>query len=220
MKKNLILISALLGLMVLTGAYLIIASETDQEKRSNKAMAKNAEENKSCCSSEVDSEKSSDNSIFLLEGNWKSESNKNVNWSSLKGTNYVMTMIFTNCTYACPVIVNDMKKVEAQLSNKELKKVKFLLVSMDPERDTPEALLKFAKQYDIDLNRWQLLTSNESNVSEVAAVLGLKYKKETDGSYSHSNIITVLNKDGEINFQHFGLNQNIDDVVGAIKKLN
>lgn len=220
MKKNLILILALFVLMILAGAFLIIANETDQGKGPNKSRVKHLEEKKSCCSSEIDSDEADQNSIFLLDGNWKNENNKNVNWSSLKGVNYVMTMIFTNCTYACPVIVNDMKKVEAQLSNNDLKKVKFLLVSMDPERDTPEALLKFAKQYNLDLNRWRLLTSNESNVSEVAAVLGLKYKKETDGSFSHSNIITVLNKNGEINFQHFGLNQNIDDVVEAIEKIN
>lgn len=218
MKKNIIIISVLFGLIVLTGALLIIANETNQEKQTNK-NSKNSEEKKSCCASDIGSDEYSENSIFLLDGEWKSENNKNVEWNSLKGTNYVVTMIFTSCTYACPVIVNDMKKVEAELSGRELDKVKFLLVSIDPERDTPKALMNFAKQHSLDLNRWQLLTSDKSNVSDVAAVLGIKYKKEADGSFSHSNIITVLNKEGEIQLQHFGLNKNVSDVVEAIKNL-
>ncbi len=218
MKKNIIIISVLFGLIVLTGALLIIANETNQEKQTNK-NSKNSEEKKSCCASDIGSDEYSENSIFLLDGEWKSENNKNVEWNSLKGTNYVVTMIFTSCTYACPVIVNDMKKVEAELSGRELDKVKFLLVSIDPERDTPKALMNFAKQHSLDLNKWQLLTSDKSNVSDVAAVLGIKYKKETDGSFSHSNIITVLNKEGEIQLQHFGLNKNVSDVVEAIKNL-
>jgi len=220
MKKKIAVVFVLAGFMVLTGAFLIISNNSDHDGKSKKNVAVNKEEKKSCCSAGMSSEETSDNSFYLLEGNWKSEKNKTINWSSLKGNNYVMSMIFTNCTYACPVIVNNLKKVEAGLSSKDLKKVKFLLVSIDPERDTPEALLKFANRFNLDLNKWQLLTSGESNVSELAAVLGFKYKKEIDGSFSHSNIITVLNKDGEIDYQHFGLNKSIDDVVEAINKLN
>lgn len=215
--KKIVILSSIFGLMIFVGAYLIISNETSQGGTS--VAAGQHEETKSCCASEMGSNEYSEYSVFLLDGKWKSESNNNVDWSSLKGSNYVVTMIFTNCTYACPVIVNDIKKVEAGLSGDDLNKVKFLLVSMDPERDTPKELLKFANQHGLNLDSWQLLTSNESNVSDVAAVLGFKYKKETDGSYSHSNIITVLNKEGEIEFQHFGLNKNVDDVIEAIKKL-
>lgn len=67
-------------------------------------------------------------------------------------------MIFTSCTRACPVILNDLKKVEAGLLDTELIKIKFLLVSIDPEREARAALRKFAEEHNLDLNRWQLLT--------------------------------------------------------------
>ncbi len=221
MRKYFISITAVSLVMILTGAFYLISQNNPQETKTKKSSSKQEmKETKCCCSDMMKSSEMSDNSVYLLDENWKNENNASVKWSSLEGTPRIMAMIFTNCAYACPVIVNDMKKVESGLTKADLQKVKFLLVSIDPERDTPENLMKFAKLHDLDLNRWQLLTSNESNVSELAAVMGFQYKKENDGSYSHSNIISVLNKEGEIAYQHFGLNKDIGDIIEAVKKLN
>ena len=49
-------------------------------------------------------------------------------------------MFFTHCEYACPIIVNDMRKLQAALPEDVRGKVDFLLVSFDAKRDTPETL--------------------------------------------------------------------------------
>lgn len=218
MKKSFLVLMILAFTMILTGALVVVTNQSKQEYQSEKKNNSKKTEVKSCCSSEMANEEANENSVYLLNEAWKTSNNKTINWANLKGTPRIMAMIFTNCTYACPVIVNDMKKVEAGLSKKDLDRVKFLLVTIDPERDTPEAMTNFAKNMNLDLNRWELLTSNENNVSELAAVLGFKYKQEKDKSFSHSNIITVLNSEGEIAHQHFGLNQNIEDVIEAVHK--
>lgn len=218
MKKSFLVLMILAFTMILTGAIVVVTNQSKQEYQSEKKNNSKKTEVKSCCSSEMENEEANENSVYLLNEAWKTSNNKTINWANLKGTPRIMAMIFTNCTYACPVIVNDMKKVEAGLSKKDLDRVKFLLVTIDPERDTPEAMTNFAKNMNLDLNRWELLTSNENNVSELAAVLGFKYKQEKDKSFSHSNIITVLNSEGEIAHQHFGLNQNIEDVIEAVHK--
>lgn len=128
-----------------------------------------------------------------------------------------MAMIFANCTYACPIIVNDMKNIENSLTKKELDKTNFVLISIDPDRDTPEALKQFAERFGLDLKRWKLLTSNKNNVDELSAVLGFKYKEENDGGFSHSNIINIINSNGEVVSQHFGLNQKIRNIVTELK---
>lgn len=218
MKAKLIAAISIFFLIVFTGAVYIIT----QSKINEKIITTNNQNDpeRMCCAGNLGNNQVSDNSVYLLEENWKSQNNKTIKWSSLKGTTRIMAMIFANCTYACPVIINDMKKVKSSLSDRELKNVKFMLVSIDPERDTPEALKDLALIQHLNPNRWMLLTSNENNVSELAAVLGFNYKREKDGSFSHSNIISVLNKGGEIAYQHFGLNKDINDVVESIKKLN
>jgi cytochrome oxidase Cu insertion factor (SCO1/SenC/PrrC family) len=63
-----------------------------------------------------------------------------------------------------------------------------------------------------------LLTGRDEDISSLAAVLGFKYKKEDDGSFSHSNQIFVLDKEGELEYEHTGLNQDVTDVVSRLDK--
>jgi protein SCO1 len=167
----------------------------------------------SCCSSSMDSEEFTDNSVYQLDDEWKDQSGSSFALKELKGEKVVFTMFFASCTYACPILVNDMKKIEAEIPKKELPKYKFVLVSIDPERDTPARLSEFAELHQLDLNRWKLLTGSEGDIMEIAALTGFKYKKETSGEYSHSNIITFLNEDGEVEYQHKGLNKDVSYAV-------
>jgi len=56
-------------------------------------------------------------------------------------------------------------------------------------------------------------------VLDLAAVLGVKFKQDAQGQYSHSNLITLLNADGEIVQQFAGLNPNRDQLKAEIEKL-
>ena len=52
-------------------------------------------------------------------------------------------MFFANCGYACPVLVNDMQRLRTSLPAEVRAKARFVLVSFDTARDTPEALHAF-----------------------------------------------------------------------------
>lgn len=218
MKNNLV-ITIILALSIVLAATIAYIVKSEHDK-SEVTFAAHKEELHSCCAEEKSAGDASENSIYQLDSKWKTESGKEISLSELSGKPQIMAMIFTSCTYACPIIVNDIKKIEAGIPKQNLDKVNFLLVSIDPERDTPEALMLFAKKQKLNMSRWKLLTADDSSVSELAAVMGFKYKKEKDGSFSHSNIISVLDKKGVITFQHFGLNEDITDVIEAFNKLN
>jgi len=53
-------------------------------------------------------------------------------------------------------------------------------------------------------------------VRELAALLGVKYKQETDGAFSHSNLVTILNPAGEIVHQRTGLKGGLDEATAAL----
>ena len=44
----------------------------------------------------------------------------------------------------------------------------------------------------------------------------MKYKQESDGAFSHSNLFTVLNAEGEIVHQRLGLNGGLDEAAAAV----
>src|SRR5262249_5586746 len=84
--------------------------------------------------------------------------------------------------------------------------VGFVLVSFDSERDTPAALHKYRLEHQLDSGRWTLLHGKPDDVLELSALLGVKFKKDAQGQFMHSNVITFLNSEGEISFQETGLN--------------
>ncbi len=219
MKKYIITAAAAIG--VIFAALFILnftksddknyLHETEKIDYSAKETSESEEKNHSCCSSEEDTGEYSENSIYQLESEWTNQWGKKFSLGELEGSPVVLTMFFASCTYACPILINDMKKIENEIPEEELSSYKFVLVSIDPERDTPEKLEKFAEEKNLDTKRWTLLTGSSDDIMELAALTGFKYKKDKSGDFSHSNLITFLNKEGEILHQQFGLNQDISE---------
>lgn len=158
-------------------------------------------------------------SIFLLDSKWQTQDAKEIQLKDLKGKNLVVVMIFTSCTTACPILVADMQKVESKIDPKKLKETTMLLVSIDPENDTPEVLKAYAKTNNMDKEPWLFLRSDKESVRELANVLAVKYKKISPIVFSHSNIITVFNKNGEMVNQTEGTVKS-EEVAKTVNGLN
>jgi protein SCO1/2 len=47
-------------------------------------------------------------------------------------------------------------------------------------------------------------------------LLGVKYRRDANGDFSHSNLITVLNAEGEVSHQRSGLNGDVATAVRAV----
>lgn len=158
----------------------------------------------------------SDLSIYNLPSEWTTQDGKNIELKSLKGNVLVMVMIYTTCKAACPRLVADMRNIESRLNKKTKKNVKLILVSIDPETDTPEKLKAFSIANKMENDPWIFLRSTEENTREFAAVLAVNYKKISPIDFSHSNIISVFNPDGELIYQQEGLGVNNDNTVDRI----
>jgi len=159
----------------------------------------------------------SDESVFLLESQWENQKNEQKKLSDYGGKVIVGAMIFTNCPSACPRIVADLKIIESTLSEDERARIQFLLISMDPERDNPAQMSRFAS--DHRLNGWEIIRSDKSATMEIANVLGVRVKPLKEGGFDHSNIIQLLNAQGEIVFQQQGLNVDPVATLKEIRKL-
>lgn len=155
-------------------------------------------------------------SIYNLPSVWTSQNNKETELKDLRGDVLVMVMIYTSCQVACPRLVADMRDIESKLPNEKKQNVKFVLVSIDPETDTPERLKEFAIENEMDSDQWLFLRGSESDTREFAAVLAVNYKKISPMDFSHSNIISVFNQEGELVHQKEGLGVNNGETIQAI----
>ena len=169
-----------------------------------------------CCRPALAAGKPTDRSLYQLDSTWTSDVGRKVKLSVLRGRPQVVAMFFSNCEYACPILVNDMKKLEAALPKDVLAKVDFVLVSFDTKRDTPEALAAYRRKEKLPVASWTLLRGEADDVREIAALLGVNYAADSRGQFAHSNLITLLNAEGEIAFQQNGLNQNPAGLISAV----
>lgn len=160
----------------------------------------------------------SDLSIYNLPSKWTTQNGKDIELKDLKGDVLVMVMIYTSCKAACPRLVADMRSIEEQLPQNVKNNVKLVLVSIDPETDTPKRLKEFSIENKMEGEQWVFLRSSEKNTREFAAVLAVNYKKISPIDFSHSNIISVFNAEGELVHQQEGLNVNNEETVKKIKE--
>lgn len=164
----------------------------------------------------------SEESIFNLTSKWKTQDDKTVEIKDFKGKVSVIVMIYTSCKAACPRLVADMRDIESKIPATKLKDINFILVSIDPEVDTPARLKVFAKDNFMDASHWIFLQGTPNTVQEFANVLAVKYKKIAPLDFSHSNIISVFNKEGELVHQQEGLGvnnkQTVDKIIETVQK--
>jgi len=106
----------------------------------------------------------------------------------LKDQIVVINFIFTNCQAACPMMTQKLRLARERLGAEAASKLRFVSISIDPERDTPEAMREFAKQQHADGN-WVFLTGTRENIDLVVKKLG-QYYPDVD---EHSTLIIAGN---------------------------
>jgi len=168
-----------------------------------------------CCAAPADAAPFSAKSLYQTDVAFTDDAGRSFQLGELHGRPVVLTMFFASCGYACPLLVTDMQAIRAKLPAEIRDQAAFVLVSFDVERDTPAALAAYREQRGLGRD-WILLHGNDDAVRELAALLGVKYKPETGGGFSHSNLITLLNREGEVAYQRNGLKGGLDETAAAL----
>lgn len=155
-------------------------------------------------------------SIYQLPSEWNTQYGESIEFKDLKGKPLVVVMIYTSCKTACPRLVADMRMIEEKVSGKKGKDIQYVLVSIDPKNDTPEKLKVFAKENGMEDQKWLFLQGTEDGVRDFANIVAVKYKQINPIDFSHSNIISVFDKDGVMQYQKEGLGLENDEIVNKI----
>lgn len=197
---------------VALGVVLLTTSCGDDSVDSSAQQAAGAE----CCEEELATTPLPDTSLYLLESEWQDQDATARKLAASRGVVQIAAMIFTNCQYACPRTLADLRAVDDAIPAAQRDRVHFLLMSLDDERDQPEVLKAYAEREGLDPQRWTLLHGDGDAVREVAAVLGISYRKTETGDFAHSNVLTVLDRDGNIAHQEKGLGAAPEPIAAAV----
>ncbi|OZM57116.1 hypothetical protein CIB95_06505 [Lottiidibacillus patelloidae] len=112
----------------------------------------------------------------------------------------VIAFIYTNCPDICPMTMNDFKRLQINLKEKDLfaNKVQLITMSFDPERDDKETLLKYAKAFEADFNGWIWLHGTVTETERAISQFKLIYKKTASGYFSHQTKFYLVDKENRI----------------------
>lgn len=125
-----------------------------------------------------------------------------------EGKTTVISFIYTHCPDVCPAITANMKNIQAELD--DTTDIHFVELSFDPERDTPSALAKYKKLYDLN-DQFSLLTGSSSEVDSLLNRLNIVAEKtqidslqqdSSDYYMNHSNTIYLMDKQGRIRMEY------------------
>ena len=136
-----------------------------------------------------------------------------------RGQYVVMGFVYTNCPDICPLITQNLIKIQKDLGYPS--NVQFLGVSFDPLRDTPEILHRYKEVFKVDENV-NFLTGEpkvvQSFMDSVRVRTQESMRTTTESGkeiyfLNHSDKITVMNPKGEIIIEYGGSMPSIPSLI-------
>jgi protein SCO1 len=127
-----------------------------------------------------------------------------VGLADLRGKVVVVTFIYATCADTCPLLTAKLVGIQRQLGS-DRARVRFVAITVDPEKDTPEALRRYAEGHGAKAPGWIFLTGTEGEIGEVARRYGIYVKKRSAGDVDHTFLTSVIDGDGVLRVQYQGV---------------
>jgi len=137
-------------------------------------------------------------SLYQLQAALTNQDGRSHGLDVYRGHPVLITLFYSSCQATCPLIVDTLRVTERELTAAQRSQLRVLMISIDPERDTPAALHEMANSRHIDTSRWTLARGDASTVRNVAALLNVQYRQLPSGEFSHSTVIALLSPTGEL----------------------
>jgi protein SCO1/2 len=133
----------------------------------------------------------------------------------LQGEYWLANLIFTYCPSVCPTMTPNMQRLQAEMEDNDVE-MSFVSFTVDPERDTPEALLSYGTNVGADLTSWQFLTGY--TIDEIAEFAAESFKtpvQHIEGSDDilHSTSFFLIDPNGKVIRKYDGLQTNQESII-------
>ena len=156
------------------------------------------------------------NSLYHINSKWINQDNSTVHLNEFAGKPRLIAMVYTKCTTACPLLVRDIKSMTSKIPKALADKINIDLFSFDSESENSKSLQSFKEKYKLG-ESWSAYSGSKGSVSELAAALGIQYKKLPSGDYIHSNVVFFINENGEVVAKHEGLGRDVSEFIKKIE---
>ncbi len=112
---------------------------------------------------------------------------------------YVVEFFFTTCPSICPVMNDNMQKVQEAFKGRD--DFGIASISIDPAYDTPAVLQDYAISYNATHPHWNFLTGDKDEIMKLSNEgfkLYAAQSEEAEGGFEHSGMFALIDKDGKV----------------------
>lgn len=111
----------------------------------------------------------------------------------------LVTMFYGDCNVSCPIVLENIKRTLAAVPSHHATSVHALMISLNPGVDTAKSLAGLAKVHEFDAKNATLAVSdNDAHTRQLAAALGVKYRRGANGEINHNTRFVLLDQQGVI----------------------
>ncbi len=133
---------------------------------------------------------------------------------------YVADFFFTTCQTICPIMTDQMHRIQEQIINDD--EVMLLSHSVTPEIDSVAQLKRYALEKGVNDNKWNLVTGDRKQIYDLARKSYLVVKRDDSEDYGmiHTENFALIDKDKQIRGIYNGVSPtSIDSLLQDIKRL-
>jgi protein SCO1 len=128
-----------------------------------------------------------------------------VTLADLRGRVVAVTFILTMCTTTCPVLTPMMSFVQDQLGSDFGAKIRFVSITVDPERDTADVLKQYAQSFGANFAGWSFLTGTPEAIRDVTRRYGVYASKTANDDVEHTFLTSIVDPHGILRVQYLGV---------------
>jgi protein SCO1/2 len=147
------------------------------------------------------------------------QENARLSLRDLRGKVVAVTFIYASCADTCPLLTAKLAGLQAKLGSAFGTKVFFASVTVDPERDTPEVLKRYAEAHGANPAGWAFLTGAPAEVRDVGRRYGIFAQKNPGGDVDHTFLTSLIDRAGVLRVQYLGVRFNPDELLGDVRSL-
>ena len=144
------------------------------------------------------------------------QTGQTVSLAGLRGKAVALTFLYSTCPDVCPVMTDKLRQAHTTLGP-DAARAAFVVISVDPERDTPAQLQQYTAAMRME-GRWHYLTGDRNALGRVWAAYGIGVFAGPGGMINHTDALYVLDREGRRRLLMRGDFQ-LDDLVANLRLL-
>jgi protein SCO1/2 len=120
--------------------------------------------------------------------------------SDFRGKYVLLFFGYTYCPDVCPTTLNDLQQMVKTLGPERAEEIQVVMVSVDPERDTPDQLATYLNYFDPNFIG---MTGTVEDIQPVASQFGIFFERQpgsdnTNYLVDHTSAVTVIDPEGYV----------------------